>query len=72
MSSQDVPRLTPSISCRPEAYELDERLTNIADANPDVVRTITDYLSTARVPAREYEREEPTYGYPANETGYVR
>ncbi len=45
---------------------------NIADQHPDIVARIGQYLKTARVPTRKYAAEPPTYGYPAEETGYVR
>lgn len=58
-----------------ELYDLETDIgetQNIADQHPEVVEKIEQYLKTARVPAREYESEPPTYGYPAEETGYVK
>jgi len=45
---------------------------NFTAQHQDAVRTIQEYLKTARVAPREYEPEPPTYGYKAEETGYVR
>jgi arylsulfatase A len=58
-----------------ELYNLDNDIgetNNVATQHPEIVQRIEQYLTTARVPAREYDPEPPTWGYPANETGYVR
>jgi arylsulfatase A-like enzyme len=45
---------------------------NVAAQHPEVIRTLEAKLKTARTVSRTYPAEEPSWGYPRLETGYVK
>jgi len=73
MGNWKAVRLEPGAAL--ELYKLDDDIgeqNDLAAEYPQIVKTIEDYLESARKEPRKYKPEPPTWGYPAEETGYVR
>ena len=58
-----------------ELYNLADDIgetNNVATEHPEVIRILEGKLKTARTVSRTYPVEEPSWGYPRLETGYVK
>ena len=58
-----------------ELYDLEKDIgeqDNVAESNPEVVKRIEAYLTTARTIPRTYPPEESSWGYDRLKTGYVK
>ena len=53
------------------ATDIQER-KDVAATHPNLVAEIETYLQTAHTPPRPYPQEPPTWGYPRQQTGYLR
>ncbi len=57
-----------------ELYDLEAdigELNNVADQHPEVMVKMREFLATARTTPRTYPPQEPNWGYPRLETGYL-